>query len=100
MRPAAECAPVPAQAFERQKQIGRGVRDARAAAQQLARRGGAWAASVRAGEDALRRFGDAAGFLGAAEAELADLAALLQRVAAAPARAGAPPPGGPPAAAR
>lgn len=76
------------------------MRDARAAAQQLARRGGAWAASVRAGEDALRRFGDAAGFLGAAEAELADLAALLQRVAAAPARAGAPPPGGPPAAAR
>ena len=72
------------QAFERQKQIGRGVREARAASQALSRRSAAWAASVRSGEDALRRFGDAAGFLGAAEAELAGLAALLQRIAAAP----------------
>lgn len=72
------------QAFERQKQIGQGARDVRAAAQQLAKRSSAWVASVRAGEAALRRFGDAAGFLGAAETELADLAALLQRVAASP----------------
>lgn len=60
------------------------MREARAASQALSRRSAAWAASVRSGEDALRRFGDAAGFLGAAEAELAELAALLQRIAAAP----------------